>query len=56
VWPDEQIGVIRANFLLADQPDGMAHATIFDYSGERWATKLAPEVVEQYCTANPVVS
>ena len=32
---------------LVNQPYGMAHATIFDDSGEWWATKLAPAVVEQ---------
>jgi len=45
--PLKRIGAMRANFLLADQPDGMAHATIFDDSGERWATKTGTAVVEQ---------
>ena len=35
------------SFRVDDQPDGMAHATIFDDSGVWWATKLAPAVVKQ---------
>ena len=35
------------NFRMGDQPDGMAHATILDDSGEWSATKVAPAVVEQ---------
>ena len=35
------------SFRVDDQPDGMAHATIFDDSGVWWATKLAPAVMQQ---------
>ena len=34
-------------FELGDKPDGMANAMVFDDSGEWWATKLAPAVVQQ---------
>jgi hypothetical protein len=47
-------GLQKPQLPIADQPDGMAHATIFDERGR--PTKPTPTTVEQSSTANRLVT